>query len=66
MAAGISAGVIYALIVFLIGFMFGAVRILLLIPHLGETLSVSVEAPFFVGGELGRLLLVRGAARCVP
>ena len=51
MAAAIPAGVIYALIVFLIGFIFGAVRTLLLIPHLGETLSVSVEAPFMLAAS---------------
>jgi len=45
MATAIRAGVIYALIVFLIGLIFGTVRVLLLAPHLGETLAVSLEAP---------------------
>jgi hypothetical protein len=45
MATAITAGVIYALIVFLIGFIFGTVRVLLLAPHLGETLAVSLKAP---------------------
>ena len=45
MATAIRAGVIYALIVFLIGFIFGTVRVLLLIPQVGETVAVSLEAP---------------------
>lgn len=45
MATAITAGVIYVLIVFLIGFIFGAVRVLLLAPYLGGTVAVSLEAP---------------------
>jgi hypothetical protein len=32
-----TAGTIYAIIVFLIGFIFGTMRVLLVIPRLGET-----------------------------
>jgi hypothetical protein len=48
MATAIRAGVIYALIVFLIGFIFGTVRVLLLAPHLGATVAVSLEAPIML------------------
>jgi hypothetical protein len=51
MAAAISAGVIYALLVFLIGTIFGTVRVLLLIPHLGEIIAVSLEAPIMLAAS---------------
>ena len=51
MATAIRAGVIYALIVFLIGFIFGTVRVLLLAPHLGETLAVSLETPLMLAAS---------------
>jgi len=61
MAAAIWAGVAYAVIVFLIGFVFGTIRVLLLIPHLGKIVAVSLEAPimlvaswFVCRGCLGR------------
>ena len=65
MATAIRAGVIYALIVFLIGFIFGAVRVLLLAPHLGETLAVSLEAPVMLIASwfVSRWCLVASAAR---
>lgn len=43
-----AAGVLYALIVFLIGFIFGTTRVLLLAPRLGETGAVSLEAPIML------------------
>jgi hypothetical protein len=43
-AAAIRAGAFYALVVFLIGFIFGTIRVLLLAPRLGETAAVSLEA----------------------
>jgi hypothetical protein len=43
--------VIYALIVFLIGFIFGTVRVLLLIPQVGETVAVSLEAPLMLAAS---------------
>jgi hypothetical protein len=51
MAAAICAGVAYSVIVFLIGFAFGTVRVLLLIPHLGETVAVSLEAPIMLAAS---------------
>jgi hypothetical protein len=51
MAAAICAGVAYSVIVFLIGFSFGTVRVLLLIPHLGETVAVSLEAPIMLAAS---------------
>jgi hypothetical protein len=51
MATAIRAGVIYALIVFLIGFIFGTVRVLLLIPQVGETVAVSLEAPLMLAAS---------------
>jgi hypothetical protein len=51
MAAAIWAGVAYAVIVFLIGFVFGTIRVLLLIPHLGETVAVSLEAPIMLAAS---------------
>ena len=40
-----KAGALYALIVFLIGFSFGTIRVLLLAPRLGETAAVILETP---------------------
>jgi len=37
-------GAVYAIIVFLIGFILGTIRVLLLAPRLGETIAVIVEA----------------------
>jgi hypothetical protein len=38
----------YAVIVFLIGFILGTVRVLLLAPRLGETIAVTIEAPMIL------------------
>ena len=43
-----KAGVLYAIIVFLIGFILGTIRVLLLAPRLGETTAVIVEAPMIL------------------
>jgi len=51
MTTAIRAGVIYALIVFLIGFIFGTVRVLLLIPQVGETVAVSLETPLMLAAS---------------
>jgi hypothetical protein len=40
-----KAGALYAIIVFLIGFMLGTIRVLLVAARLGETTAVSIEAP---------------------
>jgi hypothetical protein len=41
----IEAGALYAITVFLIGFILGSMRILLVAPRLGETTAVIFEAP---------------------
>ena len=46
-----TAGTLYAIIVFLIGFILGTVRVLLVVPHLGETTAVIVEAPIMLAGS---------------
>jgi hypothetical protein len=46
----IQAGTVYVLIVFLIGVIFGTF-VLLLIPHLGETVTVSLEAPIMLAAS---------------
>lgn len=46
-----KAGCVYALTVFVIGFAFGAIRVLLLVRLLGETAAVSLEAPFMLAAS---------------
>ena len=46
-----KAGALYAIIVFLIGFILGTIRVLLLIPRLGETNAVIVEAPIILAAS---------------
>ena len=48
LALSARAGVAYAVTVFAIGFLLGTVRILLLAPHVGSTIAVSVEAPIIL------------------
>jgi len=48
MNRAVEAGVIYALIVFLCGFALGALRVLLIVPRIGETAAVSLEAPLIL------------------
>lgn len=43
-----KAGFAYALIVFLIGFAVGAIRVLLLAPRLGDAVAVLLEAPLML------------------
>lgn len=50
-AASAEAGCLYALIVFVVGVVFGAVRVLLIAPRLGETAAVSIEAPFMLAAS---------------
>jgi len=45
---GIVAGCVYAVIVFLVGFALGTVRVLWVVPRLGETAAVLLEAPFML------------------
>ena len=44
----IEAGALYAIIVFVIGFILGTIRVLLLAPRLGETMAVSLEVAFIL------------------
>jgi hypothetical protein len=46
-----KAGALYALIVFLIGFIFGTIRVLLLAPRLGETAAVILETPVMLAAS---------------
>jgi hypothetical protein len=46
-----EAGALYAIIVFLIGFVCGTIRVLLLVPRLGETTAVTVEAPIMLAAS---------------
>lgn len=59
MTAALIAGCAYFASVFAVGFVLGAVRVLLLSPHLGETASVALELPIILGVSwlvCGRLL----------
>jgi len=47
-AASARAGCVYALSVFAIGFVFGAIRVLLIAPRLGNVAAVSLETPFML------------------
>ena len=46
-----EAGVLYGIIVFLIGFILGAIRVLLVVPRLGETTAVIIEAPVILAAS---------------
>jgi hypothetical protein len=46
-----KAGALYAIIVFLIGFILGTIRVLLLAPRLGETTAVIIEAPVILAAS---------------
>ena len=46
-----EAGAIYAIVVFLIGFILGTIRVLLFTPRLGETTAVIIEAPIMLGAS---------------
>jgi hypothetical protein len=43
--AALKAGAFYALLVFVIGFAMGAVRVIVLAPRLGEAAAVALEVP---------------------
>ncbi len=51
LAVGAKAGVAYASSVFAIGFLLGAVRVLLLAPHLGAVAAVSLEMPIILAAS---------------
>jgi len=46
-----TAGALYAIIVFLIGFILGTIRVLLVAPRLGETTAVILEAPMMLAAS---------------
>jgi hypothetical protein len=48
MSAALKAGTVYFAIVYAIGFVLGTGRVLLLLPRVGETVAVLVEAPFML------------------
>ncbi|MFM0027358.1 hypothetical protein PQR70_13960 [Paraburkholderia madseniana] len=50
-AACAEAGSVYALSVFTIGFALGAIRVLLLVPRLGEVAAVLLETPFMLAAS---------------
>ena len=48
MAAALAAGLAYFVIVFVVGFMLGTVRVLVLLRHLGELGTVLMELPIML------------------
>src|SRR5215469_7339785 len=46
-----KAGALYSIIAFLIGFILGTIRVLLVAPRLGETTAVIVEAPIILAAS---------------
>ena len=46
-----KAGALYAVIVLLVGFILGTIRVLLLAPRLGETTAVILEAPMMLAAS---------------
>ena len=44
----VSISIKYSVLTFLIGFILGTIRVLFLIPRLGETLSVAIELPIIL------------------
>ena len=46
-----KAGALYAIIVFLIGFILGTIRVLLFAPSLGEATAVIMEAPIMLAAS---------------
>jgi hypothetical protein len=46
-----EAGSLYAIIVFLIGFILGTIRVLLLVPRLGDAIAVIFEAPIMLAAS---------------
>ena len=46
-----KAGGLYAIIVFAIGFILGTIRVLLVLPRLGQTAAVVIEAPMMLAAS---------------
>lgn len=57
----IKAGMLYFTGVFAVGFAFGAIRMIALVPAVGETWAVVIESPFILG--MSWLLCVRAIVR---
>ena len=55
----LTAGIVYFIAVFTVGFVLGAIRVLWLEPLLGKTFAVAIEAPFL-------LVAMVFAARTIP
>jgi hypothetical protein len=51
MGIATAAGAFYAFMVFLIGFVFGTIRILVLAPRLGETAAIVLETPIMLAAS---------------
>jgi len=51
MVVAAQAGTVYALIVFGVGFVLGTVRVLLIVPRLGETTAVILETPLMLAAS---------------
>ena len=47
----LKAGVTYFAIIFALGFAFGTIRVLILLPHMGEMAAVLMEGPFILGAS---------------
>jgi hypothetical protein len=46
-----EVGAFYAIIIFVIGFILGTIRVLLLAPRLGKTTAVIIEAPIMLAAS---------------
>jgi hypothetical protein len=46
-----KGGALYAIIVFVIGFILGTIRVSLVVPRLGETIAVIMEAPIMLAAS---------------
>ena len=51
MMAVLKAGATYFAIVYMVGFLLGAMRVFLLVPRVGETVAVLLEAPVILGAS---------------
>jgi hypothetical protein len=48
MSVGLKAGALYFAVVYVVGFLLGTVRVLLLLSRVGETVAVLLEAPLML------------------